>query len=74
MYAEAIGRGSTPENALRSVANCWRTHDGGEATDAANALVWGADAELADLVAAGLPALATAVWEPVRRAGLVSRR
>ncbi len=34
-------------------------------SDPANALVWGPEAELDDLVAAGLAGAATMLWEPV---------
>jgi exodeoxyribonuclease V gamma subunit len=68
-YAEAVGRGSNHQNALRSAATAWRSRDGGEAREAANALVWGPEAELDDLVAAGLAGFATQLWEPLQRAG-----
>jgi exodeoxyribonuclease V gamma subunit len=73
LYAESIGRGSSHENALRSAGTAWRSRDGGEAVDAANCLVWGADTELDRLVAAGLPGFAATLWGPLRQAS-ASRR
>jgi len=64
-HALAIHRGMNPDNARRAAAQEWRTKYGGEVTEGAHVLVWGEDAELAELGIARLAALAARVWAPL---------
>jgi exodeoxyribonuclease V gamma subunit len=67
-YAMAVHRGMNADNALRAAQGEWRTRYGGEVTEDAHVLVWGEDAELADLGVARLATLAATVWAPLAAA------
>jgi exodeoxyribonuclease V gamma subunit len=67
-YAEAVRRGSNSTNALRAAAAEWQRREGGESSDPANVLVWGPEADVESLAAAGLGNAATLLWDPVLRA------
>jgi hypothetical protein len=64
-HAFAVHRGMNPANAVQAAEQEWRTRFGGEVTEPAHVLVWGPDAELADLGPARLATLSAVVWAPV---------